>query len=998
MSKNNTKGFTLIEIIITLVIVVTITTVAVGSYIGISSQKKKEEWKLVQEQIETAAEQYFTANEYLFEGLTNDAIGEISVGKLVEEDYLNKVTDPRSGKSVDYCTIVNVTKNGKKLDAKYSGKVSEKDNNGSCKKGIYTVMVSEAGAPSGKLDFKKTDENNAAIEKTAEVASTGWFNVESLKVDKKNDGKGRRLGTCIKANTNGNGPIVSATIGENKGKEYTFDNKKYYCYSYSDGSYNNMQLTLENSSGKKWKMITSFKVDSTPPAITNFSISSEYKGVETYVNDYYDYYVNSLKNLTPKSIGDGNYKSITDIYKWDGLLKCGFSSENKNSNSKYDTSQNYDCKNITLDRKVYQSYNPPDNVNDNYYLPSDSSVKSLINELVNDWLEHGYQYIVHNTNFIIAYYVDPSDTEGDYEQYKKIYTSSKKNGSSNEWKYYRDTICKFKEERKNHKTEYTKQQCIKIDSSKTLYYENLDLDPTVKTQIDGKSILTIAKNYDKSIDTDKYLYHVINYTPYSDRPMNSILAKLDITAKDETSKISDYTINGKDDTLLYFENITPINLAEEGSIKKDTSKFLKYIYDNYTTLFPSKQNSLLNDFRSKYSSYSSKKELKKHNLTTNLSFDYEVNNKTFYNKDSISHITSNYQTNHISKKSIDAESDTISFSQEKVLIPGAYDGSTVTISLSIKDKAGNETLTTQDYTKYNECTYTEKATGNSPAYECISNTPCTTTDYGYKSNLRKIYLDEFSYDRDIYTKRSCSGPTFTGNRTDSGISYPDLTCGATYCPPTNRTCPASSSVTNVCGNDGVKTVHHKNTDCTEWDERVDCGISSISLDIDDTMKRKPGPASSTGKGPIFKDQEGTGAYSCSAKRGMNVSLSCSDNRAYAAASCMYVSSYDRSFDYVVTWDDGSKADARSVTLPAASSNVIDNKFKDRKNPISFLLYRDKLVSRFGCDNNGNIKVASCGSNSGTHASVTTHVYYISVGEKKSNSVTLYTKYFAVCGY
>ena len=70
--NNKNKGFTLVEIIITLAIIVTITTVAVGSYIGISNNKKNEEWKLVKEQIETAAEQYFSSNKYMYENFDSE--------------------------------------------------------------------------------------------------------------------------------------------------------------------------------------------------------------------------------------------------------------------------------------------------------------------------------------------------------------------------------------------------------------------------------------------------------------------------------------------------------------------------------------------------------------------------------------------------------------------------------------------------------------------------------------------------------------------------------------------------------------------------------------------------------------------------------------------------------------------------------------------------------------------------------------------------------------
>ena len=91
MKKNNKKGFTLIEIIITFGLILLITGVAIGSFVGISKQKKKEEWALVKGQIETAAEQYFSSNKYLFESLGTDSgevYGVISVGELVNINYL----------------------------------------------------------------------------------------------------------------------------------------------------------------------------------------------------------------------------------------------------------------------------------------------------------------------------------------------------------------------------------------------------------------------------------------------------------------------------------------------------------------------------------------------------------------------------------------------------------------------------------------------------------------------------------------------------------------------------------------------------------------------------------------------------------------------------------------------------------------------------------------------------------------------------------------------
>ena len=80
--------------------------VAIVSFIKISDMKKQEAWENVKSQIETAAREYFTANEYLFEGLSEGTTGTISVGKLVSYDYLNRVTNPKTGKSVSTCAVV----------------------------------------------------------------------------------------------------------------------------------------------------------------------------------------------------------------------------------------------------------------------------------------------------------------------------------------------------------------------------------------------------------------------------------------------------------------------------------------------------------------------------------------------------------------------------------------------------------------------------------------------------------------------------------------------------------------------------------------------------------------------------------------------------------------------------------------------------------------------------------------------------------------------------
>lgn len=83
MDKKN--GFTLIELIVTMALMLSILGIAIVSLIGISSAKKKEAWQQIKQQVETAAVEYFTANEYLFEDMSDNVDAYISVGKLVEE-------------------------------------------------------------------------------------------------------------------------------------------------------------------------------------------------------------------------------------------------------------------------------------------------------------------------------------------------------------------------------------------------------------------------------------------------------------------------------------------------------------------------------------------------------------------------------------------------------------------------------------------------------------------------------------------------------------------------------------------------------------------------------------------------------------------------------------------------------------------------------------------------------------------------------------------------
>ena len=104
----NKKGFTLIELLVVIALMLSILGIAIVSLISTSNKKKEDAWRRVKFQIETAAEEYVNTNSYMFESFESDVTGKISVGTLVNEDFLNKITNPKTGKSISYCTIINI--------------------------------------------------------------------------------------------------------------------------------------------------------------------------------------------------------------------------------------------------------------------------------------------------------------------------------------------------------------------------------------------------------------------------------------------------------------------------------------------------------------------------------------------------------------------------------------------------------------------------------------------------------------------------------------------------------------------------------------------------------------------------------------------------------------------------------------------------------------------------------------------------------------------------
>ena len=119
--KLNKKGFTLIELIIAIVLMLSLTILVVVGFTKISDEKKKEADKLTEKQIETAAEQFFSSNYFYVNNLKknkNKAIY-VNIGKLVAEDYLNVTTKTSTEEKYDTCDIVLAKYGNSSLELSY---------------------------------------------------------------------------------------------------------------------------------------------------------------------------------------------------------------------------------------------------------------------------------------------------------------------------------------------------------------------------------------------------------------------------------------------------------------------------------------------------------------------------------------------------------------------------------------------------------------------------------------------------------------------------------------------------------------------------------------------------------------------------------------------------------------------------------------------------------------------------------------------------------------
>ena len=121
----NKKGFTLVELLVVIALVAAITAVAIVGINAIMDSQKKSQLESVKQEIVTAGKQYFSTNKYFLEGLKDGEVGYVSVGTLINNNYLSKVINPISKEPINNCSIVEVSSNGDYKYVDYNDKLAE---------------------------------------------------------------------------------------------------------------------------------------------------------------------------------------------------------------------------------------------------------------------------------------------------------------------------------------------------------------------------------------------------------------------------------------------------------------------------------------------------------------------------------------------------------------------------------------------------------------------------------------------------------------------------------------------------------------------------------------------------------------------------------------------------------------------------------------------------------------------------------------------------------
>lgn len=243
--KKNSRGFTLVELLVVIAIMGSILVLAITSLNSISKAKKNEARKKVENQIELAAKQYFEANEYKFDWLQEDGVSATFPLKyLIEEDYINTLTNPVTGKKYDKCSYIEVTKKKKN---KYLFKYNENNNN--CEETSEYVFGGNVS-----LAISKECSNSKG--------KNGWcIGIQTLTATAKS--KDDTIKSLVACSNQDCGSALPTTTKKNQGTEKTI----VYSDNKSNSSLKNIYFKVETNGDLNKTKSETYKIDNVFPSL-----------------------------------------------------------------------------------------------------------------------------------------------------------------------------------------------------------------------------------------------------------------------------------------------------------------------------------------------------------------------------------------------------------------------------------------------------------------------------------------------------------------------------------------------------------------------------------------------------------------------------------------------------------------------------------------------------------------------------------------------------------
>lgn len=778
------RGFTLIELLVVIALMLSILGIAIVSFVGISNKKKESSKELIKEQIETAALEYFNANEFLFSNLKDDAFGVISVGKLVNDDYLNVVTNPVTGKRIGNCTIVVVKRKNNKFTSDVDDESFEKATDNKTGTQLTNVcdsiLVSSDDIQGGKITYYDENYKKLTGKRFKDLSDDKklWFNSKHL-------GENKNLIACSEDEVEVkklNGKIINVEKNEHG-----------YCATIENGT--NEDITYSSKDGS-WSLTVAERVDTTPPLVSNLKVESEnsyvvrraLSDIKEYREKFYSF------KLIP------GMKKIKNLYAYsdEEAIKKRTCKNNGTRCFNFDNGDSYDAVDIDADGKSMLLRSAPKSYESFNY--------GIINEIFS---------LLDNNGLHIVQYMSKSDLPSDVNNYYIHYNQGifyDKNGTQDGVKVYNEHIVDGETRKvlsRKYYVYYTKRNllcvinrsvynssendCVRVED---IYPKTLNISTYGIFLSLHRTIPHYSSVYDKVANITASAY--ANY----DKQINGQLTKVSFDYKDETSKVYSYGINKK-----YVKKV-----KRDEKYGDLISYYLKQTLTDLNSLV------WIKNYRDLYNfSYTIDKKSALKDEGLNEEYNKEVLNSVEIND--LKQTEEDY-----TKTKINKNGDNVTL--EHIYADGELDGSIDKYNLNIKDNAGNGVIREANYEKYKNCTYKNQEFFEGHVAEQSCEDVCNKhgTLVEKKGSGVLVYVDEA-------TGEFCSKPEFFGEdevRTPNSPECPWTDCTVTTTKKTTkgngkvkeytRKAFKFSEMDNFCSN--KSTVSFSN--CNSSDSSLNC--------------------------------------------------------------------------------------------------------------------------------------------------------------------------------